>query len=192
LPAFFKCFAGIVPVLQRILVAARCARSWRAAVHAATSFPAHRRRQTPLARACFRPTAAAGKHRAGVTRMVGRHPFYLRVRASGTGSGFANNVPRSLWRIIPYRHDPQRFPRRRPLRRRIPERVLAPQRGLDSMLGIAEMFANHVPNTCYLRTRTTYLRTRTTLISLLGSSATCRASVSASAAFGVFSSTGAV
>ena len=81
-------------------VAARSARSRRTAMHPTASFPAHRRRHTRLARARFGPAAGAGKHRAGITRMVGRHPFLSPSPRKRYRLRFANDVARSLRRPV--------------------------------------------------------------------------------------------
>ena len=83
-PAFLKSFAHIHAMLERVLVAPWGARPGRPTMHAAASSTADRRRHTGFTRARFGPAAWAGKHRAGITRMVRRHPF--RLRRSGTGA----------------------------------------------------------------------------------------------------------
>ena len=74
-PAILNRFAGKIPMLQRVFVAARSARSGCTTVHAAPFLSGHRRRHTRLARACLGPTARAGKHRPGITLMSDRHFF---------------------------------------------------------------------------------------------------------------------
>ena len=73
LPAFLDGFARIEAVLQRVLIAARSARSRRAPVHAATLFSAHRRRLARPARTRFGPTTQTRQHRAGITRVIAGH-----------------------------------------------------------------------------------------------------------------------
>ena len=82
--AFLNGFARTLPVPQRIFITDWSTRSRRTAMHATAVSPAHRRRHTGLARSRFGPAAWAGKHRAGITRMVRRHPF--RLRRSGIGA----------------------------------------------------------------------------------------------------------
>ncbi len=78
-PTFLKSFARIHSVLERILIAARSARSRRTAMHPTTSFTPDCWRSAWFTRARFGSAAWAGEHRASITRMVRRHlPLCLR------------------------------------------------------------------------------------------------------------------
>jgi hypothetical protein len=64
---------GIEPVLVSILVAARRARSWRAAMHTATLFASYGRRTASATGPRLGPAARAGTHRPGVTLVITGH-----------------------------------------------------------------------------------------------------------------------
>jgi hypothetical protein len=69
LPKLLNAFTRITSMLEGVLVSPRSARSGGTAMHAATSLSAHRRRPAGPARAGFRSTPAARKHRTRVTWM---------------------------------------------------------------------------------------------------------------------------
>jgi hypothetical protein len=81
--------AGVVPVLERILVAAWRARSRRAAMHSTSPFPADCGCHAGLARTRFSPAAHAREHRAGVARMICLHLFAPIRAARGLGTGLS-------------------------------------------------------------------------------------------------------
>jgi hypothetical protein len=73
LPSCHDGHAGKRPVLQAILVARRCARLRRTAMHSATLFAANRGSSAQRTEPCSRTAAWARKHWTGVTRMLTYH-----------------------------------------------------------------------------------------------------------------------
>ena len=67
--------ARILSMLQRIFIAARSARSWRAAMHPTPFLPGHRGRHAGRTCACFGAATRAGQHRASIARMITRQSF---------------------------------------------------------------------------------------------------------------------
>jgi hypothetical protein len=68
-------FAGILPMLERILVTSGSARARRAAMHPTPCFSPHGRGHARFAGTRFGPTAPARQHWACVTRMIAGHFF---------------------------------------------------------------------------------------------------------------------
>ena len=77
-------------VLERILVLFRRARTRCAPMHSTTLLAGHRRRAARLAGAGPGPAARAGKHWAGIARVIVAHRLLGRdLRSTGTGSAAA-------------------------------------------------------------------------------------------------------
>jgi hypothetical protein len=74
-PKLSKGFACVVAMFQRIFIATRSARAWRATMHATPRFAPHGRGHAWFAGTRFGPTAPARQHRACVTRMIAGHFF---------------------------------------------------------------------------------------------------------------------
>lgn len=79
LPALRDSLSGIVPMFQRILIAARRARPRCATVHAATLFIRHSWRLAKTARSGPRPAAGARQHRSDIAPVRERHFILMRA-----------------------------------------------------------------------------------------------------------------
>jgi hypothetical protein len=85
-------FARKPSILQSVFITAWSPRSWGAAVHPTTSFPAYRRRHARFPGARSRTTTQARKHRTGITQMITRHLFVCAV----TEPAYAPTPPQGL------------------------------------------------------------------------------------------------
>src|SRR5258705_5672844 len=96
LPVLVHCFCRIEPMLERVLISLRCARSRRAAMHPTASLALHRWRSAWLTRASLGTAARAGQHWAGIARVIAGHFFGLRFAETAVRAGFPTLVIEGL------------------------------------------------------------------------------------------------